>query len=87
MTKRTMRKYLKKPSSRRDHKKKVVSTNWIHLQKTALERAQANGLPEEDPRLRLLRSIQVGSNPERILRRLSILSPVDIDREFGPKPE
>jgi len=85
MTKRTMRKYLKKPASRRDPKKKAVSTNWIYLQKTALERAQANGLPEEDPRFRLLRSIQ--GDPERVLRRLSILSPVDIDREFGPKPE
>lgn len=42
-----------------------------------------NDVHEDDPRLRLLRAAQ--ENPERVLRRLSLLSIVDIEREFGPR--
>lgn len=80
MTQRTMRKYLKKPTRRAE---KTLAVNWTSLQHMSLQRAQENGVSEDDPRLRLLKSVQ--ENPERILRRLSILSVVDIDREFGPR--
>ena len=76
-----MRKYLRKPKRRKDRE---VATNWTSLRRAALDRASLNNIPEEDPRLRLLSAAQ--DDFERVLRRLSILSPTDIDREFGGKP-
>jgi hypothetical protein len=79
--KKTMRKYLKKPTVR----KPVQAVNWNALKRNALERAEVNDINVEDPRLRMLRACQ--GQPERTLRRLSILTPTDIDREFGAKPD
>ena len=76
-----MRKYLKKP-----HKNSKPSvTNWVALQRLALQRSIENEISESDPRVKLLSSTQ--ADPERALRRLSILSKADIDREFGPKTQ
>lgn len=74
MGKKTMRRFLKKTptSSSKD------AANWKSLYKKARE---ASRHLEDDPRVRLLRGGQ--DQPERTLRRLSILSEVDIQREFG----
>jgi|AntRauTorckE6833_2_1112554.scaffolds.fasta_scaffold00822_7 hypothetical protein len=72
MPKRTMRKYLRKPKPG----KSKVQVKWERLYRKALERAEA----ENDPRVQDLRHFS--NNPEAALRRLSIVSEVDLEREF-----
>lgn len=72
MPKTTMRKYLRKPQ-----RSDTTSTSkWRLLYKQALQRAEAL----KDPRLKDLK--HRASNPETALRHLSIVSQVDLDREF-----
>lgn len=73
MPKTTMRKYLRKPGKKTGSQKK---SNWRSLYNTALERAEESG----DARLCDLKHL--ASDPERAMRKLSILSEVDLNREF-----
>jgi|AntDeeMinimDraft_6_1070357.scaffolds.fasta_scaffold03487_6 hypothetical protein len=72
MAKRTMRKYLRKPSRSRNG----GEARWGNMYREALRRAEASG----DPRLQDLRHFS--GDPEQALRRLSIISKVDLEREF-----
>lgn len=72
MPKTTMRKYLRKSGK----KKSDTGISWRLLHKRALSRAEEL----EDPRVRDLK--HWASNPEKALRRLSIISEVDLEREF-----
>lgn len=73
MPKTTMRKYLRKPKGRTDP---GPLSKWKNLYKQALQRAEATG----DTRLKDLK--HWASDPEVALRHLSIVSQVDLDREF-----
>lgn len=77
MPKKTMRKYLRKPKS--STKK---SFDWAGLYRRTLSKIEDLGLESDaDPRVKLL--LGGGDDPERTLRRLSIISDKDLDREFG----
>jgi len=73
MAKRTMRKYLRKPHNNNSGSGK---SQWKRLYKKALERATASG----DSRVHDLK--HWAGDPEKALRRLSIASEVDLNREF-----
>jgi hypothetical protein len=75
MAKMTMKKSLVKPVVTQED-----TVNWTSLHKRAVNRALKNGL-DNDPRLKFLQGTQ--EDPEKALRRLSILSEADLDREFG----
>jgi hypothetical protein len=57
-------------------KDRAETRGWARLYDEALRRAVAS----QDPREKTLRHF--ASNPEEACRRLSILSQVDLDREF-----
>lgn len=79
MAKKTMRRFLRKPSGT-----SKGDTNWKALYKRALKAASHLDL-ESDPRVQLLKG---GKDfPERTLKRLSIISVADIEREFGGTKE
>ena len=67
-----MRKYLRKPPE----VKVASSVQWSRLYDEALKRAEAT----EDVRVKDLRHFS--SDKESALRRLSIITEVDLDREF-----
>lgn len=69
-----MRRYLRKP------KKQVkAGTNWKSLHDRALDLTSEMDA-SKDPRVRLLRGYK---DSEKVLRKLSILGPADLKREFG----
>lgn len=70
-----MRRYLQKPKQ----KKPDMAVKWSKLYAQALDRAKQ----ASDPRLKDLEHFS--NDHEKALRRLSILSTVDLDREFPPK--
>lgn len=79
--KKKMRKFLRKPRKT----SRAEGPNWSKLYQEALGRIALNEVADTDPRVKLLRGC--ADNPEKVLRRLSILSRADILREFGPEPE
>lgn len=68
---KTMRKYLSKPLA-----PAKPFADWPYLYRIAVARAEAR----KDPRLGDL--VHYAANPEKALRRLSIISEVDLNREF-----
>lgn len=76
MPKKTLRNHLRKARPRRGE-----SVPWRALYAEALLRAQEAG----DLRAKTL--LHFKDTPEKALRRLSILSRVDLDREFPPNPD
>lgn len=76
MSKKTMRRYLRKPKKKDNSN---TSTNWKALHKKALELTKDTP-SDKDPRVQLLRGYE---DSEKVLRKLSILGPADLKREFG----
>lgn len=69
-----------KPLAHHVKQRKKSQSRWDLLYKDALARARAS----KDPRLRDLK--HWSKDPETALRRLSILTRVDLDREFPSLP-
>ena len=75
MTKKSMKKFLRNPNSR-----PAAQVQWLRLYHKTLRVARIQ-IPASDPRLKLLEGSE--KTPERALRKLSIISDADIQREFG----
>lgn len=79
MSKRTLRKHLKKPILRPTHNASL----WISLKQEVRARVQEGQISSEDVRVVLI--MNSDQDLEKVLRKLSITTFADIDREFGFK--